>query len=58
VDPRGAGQQSHVLPWTVPTLKDDLHVVGRQGSVTDEFTDQVATAAISCVDTTEEAETR
>jgi len=32
-------QQSYVLPWTVATPKDDLHVVGRQGSVTDEFTD-------------------
>jgi len=58
VDPQGAGQQSHILPWTVATLKDDLHVVGQQGSVTDEFTAQVATATISYVDTTEEAETR
>jgi mRNA-degrading endonuclease toxin of MazEF toxin-antitoxin module len=41
------GQQSYVLPWTVATLKDDLHVVGRQGSITDEFTDQVTTATIS-----------
>lgn len=26
------GQQSFVLPWTVATLKDDLHVVRQQGS--------------------------
>jgi hypothetical protein len=32
------GQQSCVLPWTLATLKDDLHVVGRQGSVTDQVT--------------------
>jgi hypothetical protein len=31
------GQQSFVLPWTVATLKEDLHVVGRQGSVTNEY---------------------
>jgi len=52
------GQQRYVLPRTVATLKDDLHVVGRQGSVTDEFTDQVATATISYLDTAEEVETR
>lgn len=44
------GKQSFVLPWTVATLKDDLHVVGRQGSVTDEFTEQVTTATISYLD--------
>jgi mRNA-degrading endonuclease toxin of MazEF toxin-antitoxin module len=47
------GQQSYVLPWTVATLKDDLHVVGRQGSVTDEFTDQVTSATISYLDNLE-----
>lgn len=46
-------QQSHVLPWTVATLKDDLHVVGQQGSVTDEFTEQVTTATISYLDNSE-----
>ena len=44
------GQQSYVLPWTVATLKDSLHVVGTQGSVTDEFTDRVTTATISYFD--------
>lgn len=44
------GQQSYVLPWTVATLKDSLHIVGTQGSVTDEFTDQVTTAIISYFD--------
>ena len=40
-------QQSFVLPWTVATLKENLHIVGRQGSVTDEFTDQVSSVTIS-----------
>ncbi|WP_011571169.1 hypothetical protein [Haloquadratum walsbyi] len=47
-------QQSFVLPWTVATLKDDLHVADRQGSVTDEFTDQVTSATISYLDDSEE----
>jgi mRNA-degrading endonuclease toxin of MazEF toxin-antitoxin module len=51
------GQQSHVLPWTVATLKDDLHVVGRQGAVTDEFTEQVTAATISYLNGSEVAET-
>lgn len=42
-------QQSHVLPWTVATLKNDLHVVGTQGTVTDQFTEQVVTATIAYV---------
>lgn len=33
---------SFVLPWSVATLKDDLHVVGKQGSVTSKFAEQVA----------------
>lgn len=37
-------QQSFVLPWTVATLKDDIHVVGTQGSVTAAFTERVAVA--------------
>jgi len=44
------GQQSYVLPWTVVTLKDSLHIVGTQGSVTDEFADKVTTATISYFD--------
>lgn len=44
------GQQSYVLPWTVATIKDDLHVVGTQGSTTHEFTEQVTTATISYLD--------
>ena len=39
--------QSDVLPWTVATLKDDLHVVGRRGSVDEEFTATVVTATTS-----------
>ena len=50
------GQQSFVLPWMVATLKDDLHVVGRQGSVTDEFTEQVTTATISYLNNSEGAD--
>lgn len=50
-------QQSYVLPWTVTTLKDDLHVVGTQGSVTDEFTEQVTAATISYLDSSEALET-
>jgi hypothetical protein len=49
-------QQSVVLPWTLATLKVDLHVVGRQGSVTDEFTEQATTATISYVDDAEAAD--
>jgi hypothetical protein len=48
------GQQIFVLPWTVATLKDDHHVADRQGSVTDEFTDQVTSATISYLDDSEE----
>ena len=44
------GQQSYVLPWTVATLKDSLHIVGTQGPVTDEFTDRVTTAVVSYFD--------
>ena len=47
------GQQSYVLPWTVATLKDDLHVVGTQGSVIEEFTEQVTMATISYLEGSE-----
>ena len=50
------GQQSFVLPWTVATLKNDLHLVDRQGSVTDEFTEQVTTATITYPDNSEAAD--
>jgi len=50
------GQQSFVLPWTVTTLKDELLVVGRQGSVTDEFTEQVTTATTSYLDSSEDSD--
>jgi mRNA-degrading endonuclease toxin of MazEF toxin-antitoxin module len=50
------GQRSFVLPWTVATLKDNLHVVGRQGSVTNEFTEQVTAATITYLDDSEVAE--
>ena len=46
-------QQSHILPWTVATLKDDLHVVGTQGTVTEQFADQVTTATITYLDTSQ-----
>ena len=49
--------QRAILPWTIATLKDDLHVVGRQGSVTDEFTEQVTAATISYLDDSDAAET-
>jgi len=42
-------QQSYVLPWTVATLKDELHIVGRQGTVTEAFTAEVAVAMRSYV---------
>ena len=42
--------QSHVLPWSVATLKDDVHIVGVQGTVTDEFAERVTTALISYLD--------
>lgn len=51
------GQQSFVLPWTVVTLKDDLHVVGTQGSITDEFTEQITAATISYLDSSAAPET-
>ena len=51
------GQQSYVLSWTVATLKDDLHVVGQQGSVIDEFTEQVTTATVSYLNSSEAADT-
>lgn len=43
-------QQSHVLPWTLATLKDDFHIIGRQGTVTVAFSERVATATISYLD--------
>jgi len=44
-------QQSYVLPWSVATLKDTIHVVGTQGVITTAFTDQVVAATISYLDT-------
>jgi mRNA-degrading endonuclease toxin of MazEF toxin-antitoxin module len=41
------GTQSHVLPWSVATLKDEIHTVGVQGSVTDEFVERVTATLIS-----------
>jgi len=49
-------QQSHVLPWTVATLKDDVHVVGTQGSLSEEFTQRVATTTISYLSDSSSAE--
>lgn len=39
--------RSHVLPWTVTTLKHEAHVVGRQGRLTDDFVADVVSALIS-----------
>ena len=45
---RGAPKRgSYVLPWTVATLKHDVHVVGMQGSVTDSFLERVREETIS-----------
>jgi len=42
-------EASHVTvatcsPWSLATLKNDLHVVGVQGEVTDEFANRIADA--------------
>lgn len=42
--------QSYVLPWSVATLKDETHVVGIQGTVTDEFAGRVTTALLPYLD--------
>lgn len=47
---REPGEQSYVLPWTIATLKNDLHVVGQQGSLTDELTEQVSSAPTTYAD--------
>jgi mRNA-degrading endonuclease toxin of MazEF toxin-antitoxin module len=47
--------QSYVLPWSVATLKDEIHVAGVQGTVTDEFTKRVASALIAYLDPPTEA---
>jgi len=47
---------SFVLPWTITTLKDDLYILGQQGPVTDEFTEQVTSATISYLDSPEAAD--
>lgn len=44
--------RSYVLPWTVATLKEETHVVGMQGAVTDEFADRVTTSLCSYLDLT------
>ncbi|WP_138007629.1 type II toxin-antitoxin system PemK/MazF family toxin [Halalkalirubrum salinum] len=46
-DPR---TQSYVLPWSVATLKDETHITGIQGAVTDEFAGRVTTALLSYLD--------
>jgi len=42
-------QQSYVLPWTVATLKTDLHIVGTQGTITTDFTAEIAAATRSYI---------
>jgi len=42
--------QSYVLPWSVATLKEEIHVVGLQGTVTDEFVYRVSAALVSYLD--------
>lgn len=39
--------RSHVLPWSVATLKNDRHVIGRQGRLDEEFVAEVVAALIS-----------
>lgn len=39
--------QGYVLPWSVATLKDDLHVVGTQGRVTESFAQRVADTTVA-----------
>lgn len=48
--------QSHVLPWSVATLKDDVHIAGVQGAVTAEFAARVIAALISYLDTSDTEE--
>jgi mRNA-degrading endonuclease toxin of MazEF toxin-antitoxin module len=43
-------QQSHVLPWTIATLKDSVHIVGTQGSLTTVYTDRIVSATMSYLD--------
>lgn len=53
---RGEPQsQSYVLPWSVATLKDEIHVVGVQGTVTDEFIGRVTTALCSYLEPSTDA---
>ena len=40
-------QQSHVLPWTLATLKDELHIVGMQGDLTSKFVEHVVAETVS-----------
>jgi len=44
------GTESYVLPWSVATLKRDLHVVGTQGAVGEAFVERVVTALRSYLD--------
>ncbi len=39
--------RSFVLPWSVATLKEEIHVAGMQGAVTDEFVSRVTSALFS-----------
>ncbi len=43
-------RQSYVLPWSVATLKDEIHIAGIQGTVTDEFAGRVTAALFSYLD--------
>lgn len=44
------GTQSFVLPWTLATLKDDIHIAGVQGTITEAFRDRVTAATLSYFD--------
>ena len=46
-----SNQRSQVLPWTVATLKHELHVAGIQGAITQEFTDRIARRTASYLHT-------
>lgn len=45
-------RQSHALPWTISTIKDEADIVATQGRVTDEFRRRVVESLCSYLDVT------
>lgn len=39
--------RSYALPWSVATLKDDIHIAGVQDAVTEAFANRIADATAS-----------